>query len=118
MSTTTSTPTPAADTAGSTASPTTAGLPSRLHHTAYVTRAMILEQDHQYLKAANDYAHLIAKYPNDNVSWNNRCWNRAIGGDLAPALADCQHALKLVPNDPTTLDSLGFVYLKLHDNHR
>ena len=45
--------------------------------------------------------------------WNGRCWARAILGDLQPALADCNKALSLQPNDAATLDSRGLIYLKM-----
>jgi tetratricopeptide (TPR) repeat protein len=34
-------------------------------------------------------------------------------GRLEEALADCNEALRLAPDDPGTLDSRGFTYLKL-----
>ncbi len=34
-------------------------------------------------------------------------------GRLEEALADCNEALRLAPNDPANLDSRGFTYLKL-----
>jgi tetratricopeptide (TPR) repeat protein len=34
-------------------------------------------------------------------------------GRLEEALADCNEALRLAPDDPATLDSRGFTYLKL-----
>ena len=34
-------------------------------------------------------------------------------GHLEEALADCNEALRLAPDDPGTLDSRGFTYLKL-----
>jgi tetratricopeptide (TPR) repeat protein len=47
------------------------------------------------------------------IAWNNRCWDRALSGRLEDALADCDEALRLAPDDPGTLDCRGFTYLKL-----
>ena len=45
---------------------------------------------------------------------NNRCWRRGQWNrDLDKAEADCKRALKLVPNQVQTLDSLGWVELRL-----
>ncbi len=50
---------------------------------------------------------------------NNRCWIRAKSGrDLAMALADCDAALKLKPGAPETLDSHGFVLLRMGEFDR
>ena len=47
---------------------------------------------------------------------NSRCWSRALlGRDLVKALADCDASLKLIPEDPSTLDSRGLVRLRLRD---
>ena len=47
------------------------------------------------------------------MAWNNRCWNRAILGELDGALEDCNSALAINADDPYVLDSRGFVYLKM-----
>ena len=58
----------------------------------------------------------IAANPNVAVNYNNRCWRRAvIGEDLESALADCNRALELQPNDAEALDSRGLVNLKRGD---
>jgi tetratricopeptide (TPR) repeat protein len=45
---------------------------------------------------------------------NDRCWERAAWGrELEAALADCSRALELDPGAPATLDSRGFVRLRL-----
>ena len=38
-----------------------------------------------------------------------------MGRDLVKALADCDASLKLIPEDPSTLDSRGLVRLRLRD---
>lgn len=44
---------------------------------------------------------------------NDRCWARAmLNQDLDQALADCNSALRITPNDSNILDSRGLVYLR------
>ena len=45
--------------------------------------------------------------------WNERCWTRAIIGELQAALADCNEAIRLEPNVAAAFDSRGLTYLKL-----
>ena len=47
------------------------------------------------------------------IVWNERCWIRAVIGELQAALADCNEAIRLKPNVAATLDSRGLTYLKL-----
>src|SRR5215469_1110875 len=47
------------------------------------------------------------------AAFDNRCWARAVVGILKQALADCNQALRLMPNNAATLDSRGFVFLKM-----
>jgi tetratricopeptide (TPR) repeat protein len=58
----------------------------------------------------------IAANPKDDglaQAFNARCWARAMQGlDLDKALADCDAALRLLPGDPTFLDSRGLVHLR------
>jgi tetratricopeptide (TPR) repeat protein len=43
-----------------------------------------------------------------------RCWARATANrDLALARADCTASLRIDPNDADTINSRGFVYLRL-----
>ena len=68
-------------------------------------------------KAVEDSGQAIQLDPQDSIAWNNRCWNRAILGELDTALDDCNQSLAMDANDLYTLDSRGFVYLKLkHTN--
>jgi tetratricopeptide (TPR) repeat protein len=76
-----------------------------------------------------DYKHAIADYTrsiefNNNVrnvgntldvgtTLANRCEARALAGDYAKALSDCNEAIKLEPNETVPLSSRGLVYLKM-----
>lgn len=57
---------------------------------------------------------LIEQSPDNAGLHNNRCWLRVTNGrELDEALADCNEALRLEPNNEATLDSRGLVYYKL-----
>ena len=45
--------------------------------------------------------------------FNNRCWARAIVGELDLALSDCNESLQFDPHDPDVLDSRGLVNFKI-----
>ena len=65
-------------------------------------------------EATRDYAQLRSRVAGDALMLNNLCWSQATAGfayDLA--LADCEAALKVAPNDAGTLDSRAFVLLRL-----
>ena len=47
------------------------------------------------------------------TAWNERCWTRAIVGQLQSALANCNEALRLQPNVAAIFDSRAFAYLKM-----
>ena len=65
-----------------------------------------------YDRAIDDYNQAI-KLKVFAAAFDNRCWARAVVGILKPALADCNEALRLMPNNVATLDSRGFVFLKM-----
>jgi tetratricopeptide (TPR) repeat protein len=44
---------------------------------------------------------------------NELCWTRAMVGDLAAALANCNTAIQTTLNDAAPYDSRGLVYLKM-----
>jgi tetratricopeptide (TPR) repeat protein len=52
----------------------------------------------------------------DGETYNNRCWTRAVLGDLQGAIKDCDEALRLKPGLAVALDSRGLVDLKLGRN--
>jgi tetratricopeptide (TPR) repeat protein len=65
-------------------------------------------------RAIADFSEAIVIDPRDARYHNARCWDRALAGaDLQGALADCNDALRLKPNDPASLDSRALTYLKL-----
>jgi TPR repeat protein len=83
-------------------------------------RAVDLYNTAQELTKAGNFAEAIRKLddvirfnPADPEALNNRCWARAIVGDLNNALRDCNQALALRPRYADALDSRGFVNLKL-----
>jgi len=98
---------------------------------AFANRAETYQKNGEYDNAARDYDEVIRLQPKyDEVIrlqpelesewkrtletvWNERCWTRAIIGQLQSALADCDEALRLQPNVATIFDSRGFAYLKM-----
>jgi tetratricopeptide (TPR) repeat protein len=77
------------------------------------TRINLLIKDHKDDLALKDHDYLVSQAPDNPSLLNNRCWFRAqLGKDLDAALADCDASLK-IRELPATLDSRGFVYLRL-----
>jgi tetratricopeptide (TPR) repeat protein len=66
-----------------------------------------------YADAIKSLDELIRFKPADPEALNNRCWMRAIVGDLDNALKDCDRALALRPRYGDAFDSRGLVNLKL-----
>jgi len=62
--------------------------------------------------ALKDFDEAIRLQPDAKDIWNERCWARAISGDLEGALADCNEAVRREPNVAAYFDSRGFVYLR------
>src|SRR5262249_46900702 len=56
-----------------------------------------------YDHAIDDYNQAIKLKADFAPAFDNRCW----------ALADCNQALRLMPNNAATLDTRGFVFLKM-----
>lgn len=75
-----------------------------------------------YKRAIDDFSRSIGLNKNTSrvgdsldvgTTLANRCEARALAGDFAKALADCNEAIKLEPNETVPLGSRGFVYLKM-----
>ena len=64
-------------------------------------------------QAIKDFDQAIRLNPKDAEAYNNRCWARAMIGDLQVALRDCNKSLRLKPNFVDALDSRGLVNLKI-----
>jgi len=47
------------------------------------------------------------------TAFNNRCWARAVISHLQDAVADCDQAILLFPENARYFDSRGFAYLKM-----
>ncbi len=76
-------------------------------------RARAYDAQRDYVHSIADYTTLLDIGQDKETVYNNRCWVRAVIGELEPALADCDAALKYDEHDPGVLDSRGFVNLKL-----
>jgi tetratricopeptide (TPR) repeat protein len=81
---------------------------------ALQNRGHAYQAKQDYDSAIVDYSEAIGIEPKFAYAFNDRCYVRAIAGrELQQALADCNEALRLVPNDFHTLDSRAFAYLRL-----
>jgi tetratricopeptide (TPR) repeat protein len=81
---------------------------------ALQNRGHAYEAKQDYDSAIADYSEAIRIQPRFAYAFNDRCYARATAGrELQQALADCNEALQLIPNDIHTLDSRGFTYLRL-----
>ena len=98
---------------------------------AFANRAETYQKNGEYDNAGRDYDTVIQLQPKyDEVvrlqpelqsewkraletAWNERCWTRAIIGQLQSALANCNEALRLRPNVAVIFDSRAFAYLKM-----
>ena len=60
-----------------------------------------------------DFDRILALRPQSYMALNGRCWTRAeLNIELDKALADCNAALKIIPDSPAFLDSRGLVHLR------
>ena len=68
-----------------------------------------------YDRAIADYSEAIRLDPKNAIYLSSRCWARGLANrDLPQALTDCTELLRLRPDDDDTLDSRGFVHLRLN----
>jgi large subunit ribosomal protein L24 len=74
-------------------------------------RGRMLAVNGNYRLAIKDFDEVIRLRP-DAEAFNNRCWARAVVGDLALALNDCNMALQLRPGYADAFDSRAMVNLK------
>ncbi len=73
--------------------------------------------ERRYALAVADYSAAIDAAPDFAMAYNNRCLNAALaGGDQASTLADCDEALRLLPERPDVRETRGFVDLKFGKN--
>jgi tetratricopeptide (TPR) repeat protein len=75
--------------------------------------AQRLTKSGNYADAIKNLDDVIRYNAADPEALNNRCWARAIVGDLDNALKDCNQALQLRPRYADAFDSRGFVNLKI-----
>lgn len=86
------------------------------HADAFEHRGVAYRRQGQIDRAIGDLSEAIRLRldPKAASALNSRCWTRAVAGrELNEALADCNEALRLRPNDANTLNSRGLVHLKL-----
>ncbi len=85
---------------------------------AFLGRATAYEQESNYAAAIQDYSAAITIDPEDYSALDERCWLRAVSGQLNDALSDCDRALALKLDDlhllAHTHENRALVYLKLN----
>jgi tetratricopeptide (TPR) repeat protein len=79
----------------------------------YYKRGQYFASKAAYKLALADLDRAVTLDGKDVHALNNRCWVRAVVGDLQSALGDCNAALKQRPFFVDALDSRGLVFLKL-----
>jgi tetratricopeptide (TPR) repeat protein len=80
---------------------------------AYILRSLAYHEKGQLAEAAADRETALKLDPKNAGGWNDACWLLAHADDLPEALASCEQSLTISPDNFRTLDSLGFVYLKM-----
>ncbi len=85
---------------------------------AQMELAQAYESDKDYDKAVSRYRRLLATTPNDVPALNNLAYLLAVRkGQPAEALGYAEQANKLVPGNPTILDTLAWVQHLLGRDH-
>jgi tetratricopeptide (TPR) repeat protein len=80
---------------------------------AYFNRGYVQFSRKKYDEAIADYGRSIELDPRMAMAYNNRCMTLILAGRNADAaLADCNKAGELAPDDIDVRDTRGFVYLK------
>jgi len=80
---------------------------------ALYKRGQELARNGDFARAIRYFDEAIRLDPRHADALNNRCWARAVVGELQAALSDCDQALLLRPRYADALDSRGLVHLKL-----
>jgi tetratricopeptide (TPR) repeat protein len=83
---------------------------------AYDMRGLAYANSRDLPAALEDLNRAIALKPSLSIAYNNRCWARALAGQgLTLALADCDEALRLAPDNASFLNSRALVEFQQHD---
>ncbi len=89
-----------------------------LHYTedtlqVFHLKATILEETGKYAQSDSLYNYMIDKNPNDPVALNNYAYSLAVRGEKLEMAKDLVNkALKIVPENPSYLDTKGWVLYK------
>lgn len=80
---------------------------------ALLVRAQVYSALKRHEDQLGDLDKVLTLRPRSSEALNGRCWTRAeLNRELDKALADCNAALKIIPNSPAFLDSRGLVHLR------
>ena len=84
---------------------------------AYLSIAQIYVQGKDYKKAMETYERVLARKPDLWVAANDLAFLMAdTGGDLDKAMGFAQKALTQRPEEPSVLDTVGWIYYKKGDS--
>ncbi len=62
---------------------------------AFANRGEIFLKQGDYARAVKDFYNTLKLSPDLGIVWNERCWMRAVTGELKGALTDCNEAIRL-----------------------
>ncbi len=87
---------------------------------AYTNRGLAYIQKDNHRQAIREFDMAISADPGFFPAYHNRCLALALMGRSKEALLDCNYSLRLIPNNPLSLDSRALAYWQLdeHDKAR
>ncbi len=90
-------------------------LPSELLADIYYVLGNAYSSTGNHDQAVRDYTEALHHEPNQPWALNNRCWSYGLMRRGSLALADCEQALRLLPDQPEILDSRALAHWVLGD---
>ena len=87
---------------------------------AYTNRGLAYIKIDNHRQAIREFDMAISADPGFFPAYHNRCLALALMGRSKEALLDCNYSLRLIPNNPLSLDSRALAYWQLdeHDKAR
>jgi tetratricopeptide (TPR) repeat protein len=75
-------------------------------------RGLVYYRLRQWLQAIDDFTQALGLKPDNATVLRNRCFAFIELREWGYAIDDCRASAELVPNDPQSADTLGYVYLR------
>ncbi len=85
---------------------------------AHTNRGLAYLKKDNYRQAIRDFGEAISVDPGFAVAYHNRCLVLALMGRSKEALLDCNYSLRLIPNNPLSLDSRARAYWQLDEQDK